>query len=141
MKQQLHFPSAKKIAKKLVMHNDERIDNYYWLNDRENQEVIAYWEQENAYYESVTSDTNDLKEELFIEMKSRIKEDDSSVPYKHNGYWYATRFEVGKEYPIYTRRFETEDAPEEIMVDCNVMAKGFDYFNLGGLSVSPNNDL
>lgn len=141
MKQQLHFPSAKKIAKKLVMHNDERIDNYYWLNDRENQEVIAYLEQENAYYESVTSDTNDLKEELFIEMKSRIKEDDSSVPYKHNGYWYATRFEVGKEYPIYTRRFETEDAPEEIMVDCNVMAKGFDYFNLGGLSVSPNNDL
>lgn len=141
MKQQFPSPVAKKIAKKLVKHHDERIDDYYWLNDRENPEVIAYLEQENAYYESVTSDTHDLKEKLFEEMKSRIKEDDSSVPYKYNGYWYATRFEVGKEYPIYTRRFETEDAPEEIMVDCNVMAEGFEYFNLGGLSVSPNNDL
>src|SRR5690606_17011971 len=141
MKQQFLSPVAKKIAKKLVKHHDERIDDYYWLNDRENPEVIAYLEQENAYYESVTSDTHDLKEKLFEEMKSRIKEDDSSVPYKYNGYWYATRFEVGKEYPIYTRRFETEDAPEEIMVDCNVMAEGFEYFNLGGLSVSPNNDL
>lgn len=141
MKQRLPSPSAKKIARKLVKHHDERIDNYYWLNDRENPEVIAYLEQENAYYEAVTADTNDLKEELFMEMKSRIKEDDSSVPYKYNGYWYATRFEIGKEYPVYSRRFEKEDAPEEIMVDCNLLAEGFEYFNLGGLSVSPNNDL
>lgn len=141
MKQQFLPPSAKKITKKLVKHNDERIDDYYWLNDRENPEVIAYLEQENAYYEAVTADTKDLKEQLFQEMKSRIKEDDSSVPYKYNGYWYATRYEIGKEYPIYSRRFETEDAPEEIMIDCNLMAQGFDYFSLGGLSISPNNDL
>jgi len=77
MKQQFPSPVAKKIAKKLVKHHDERIDDYYWLNDRENPEVIAYLEQENAYYESVTSDTHDLKEKLFEEMKSRIKEEDS----------------------------------------------------------------
>jgi len=141
MKQQFLSPSAKKITRKLVKHNDERIDDYYWLNDRENPEVIAYLEQENAYYESVTADTKDLREELFMEMKSRIKEDDSSVPYKYNGYWYATRYEIGKEYPIFTRRFETEDALEEIMFDCNLMAEGFEYFNLGGLSISPDNDL
>ncbi|HLT51894.1 MAG TPA: S9 family peptidase [Arenibacter sp.] len=141
MKQQFLSPSAKKITRKLVKHNDERIDDYYWLNDRENPEVIAYLEQENAYYESVTADTKDLREELFMEMKSRIKEDDSSVPYKYNGYWYATRYEIGKEYPIFIRRFETEDALEEIMFDCNLMAEGFEYFNLGGLSISPDNDL
>ncbi|HUH47190.1 MAG TPA: hypothetical protein VLZ54_08570, partial [Arenibacter sp.] len=141
MKQQFLPPSAKKIAKELVKHKDVRVDDYYWLNDRENPEVLAYLEQENAYYESVTADTNDLKEQLFQEMKSRIKEDDSSVPYKYNGYWYATRYEIGKEYPIFTRRYGTEDAPEEIMIDCNEMAEGFEYFSLGGLSVSPNNDL
>ena len=141
MKQQFLPPTAKKIAKKLVKHNDERTDDYYWMNDRENPEVLAYLEQENAYYEAVTADTNDLKEELFQEMRSRIKEDDSSVPYRYNDYWYATRYEIGKEYPIYTRRFGTENGREEIMVDCNQMAQGFEYFNLTGLSVSPNNEL
>lgn len=141
MQQQLLPPGLKKEPKELTLHGDTRVDPYYWLNDRENPEVIAYLEQENAYYESLTSHTNDLKEELFQEMKARIKEDDSSVPYKYNGYWYSTRFEVGKEYPIFTRRFKKEDAPEEIMVDCNRMAEGFDYFNLGGLAVSPNNKM
>lgn len=141
MQQKLLPPTLKKLAKELTKHGDTRIDPYYWLNDRENPEVIAYLEQENAYYESITEHTNDLKEQLFQEMKSRIKEDDSSVPYKYNGYWYATRFELGKEYPIFTRKFKTEDAPEEIMVDCNIMAKGFDYFNLGGLAISPDNKL
>lgn len=141
MQQQLLPPKLKKQPKLLKAHEDTRVDPYYWLNDREDPEVIAYLEQENDYYESLTAHTNDLKEELFQEMKSRIKEDDSSVPYKYNGYWYATRFEVGKEYPIFTRRYQMEDAPEEIMVDCNLMAQGYDYFNLGGLSVSPNNKL
>ncbi|MCM4168152.1 Dipeptidyl aminopeptidase BI [Arenibacter antarcticus] len=141
MQQQLLPPSLKKVAKELTKHGDTRVDPYYWLNDREDPEVIAYLEQENAYYESLTEHTNELKEQLFQEMKSRIKEDDSSVPYKYNGFWYSTRFEIGKEYPIFTRRYQLEDAPEEIMVDCNDMAKGYDYFNLGGLSVSPNNKL
>lgn len=141
MQKQLVPPSPKKVPKKLTMHGDTRVDPYYWLNDRENLEVIEYLEQENEYYESLTFHTNELKEQLFLEMKSRIKEDDSSVPYKYNEFWYATRFEKGKEYPIFTRRFKVENAPEQIMVDCNSMATGFDYFNLGGLSVSPNNKL
>ncbi|SMG26826.1 S9 family peptidase [Arenibacter troitsensis] len=141
MQRESKTPRAKKIEKRLTKHNDVRIDDYYWLNERENPEVIAYLEEENAYYEAMTSHTQELKDSLFLEMKSRIKEDDSSVPYKFNGYWYATRYEVGKEYPIFTRRFEKEDAEEEIMFNCNLMAEGFDYFNLGGLSVSPNNEL
>lgn len=141
MQRELKTPSAKKIKKQLIKHNDVRIDDYYWLNERENPEVIAFLEQENAYYEAMTSHTKELKDSLFIEMKARIKEDDSSVPYKFNGYWYATRYEVGKEYPIFTRRFEKEDAEEEIMFNCNHMAEGLDYFNLGGLSISPNNEL
>ncbi|MEG3658798.1 S9 family peptidase [Arenibacter palladensis] len=141
MQRELKAPSATKIEKRLIKHNDVRIDDYYWLNERENPEVIAFLEQENAYYEAMTSHTQELKDSLFLEMKSRIKEDDSSVPYKFNNYWYATRYEVGKEYPIFTRRFENEDAEEEIMFNCNLMAEGFDYFNLGGLSVSPNNEL
>ncbi|MEQ8217731.1 MAG: S9 family peptidase [Arenibacter sp.] len=141
MQRELKAPSAKKIEKQLIKHKDIRIDDYYWLNERENPEVIAFLEQENAYYESMTAHTQELKDSLFLEMKSRIKEDDSSVPYKFNGYWYATRYEVGKEYPIFTRRFEKEDAEEEIMFNCNLMAKGLDYFNLGGLSISPNNEL
>ena len=141
MQRELKAPSAKKIEKQLIKHNDVRIDDYYWLNERENPEVIAFLEQENAYYEAMTAHTNELKDSLFLEMKSRIKEDDSSVPYKFNGYWYATRYEVGKEYPIFTRRFEKEDAEEEIMFNCNLMAEGLDYFNLGGLSISPNNEL
>lgn len=141
MQRELKTPSAKKIEKQLIKHNDVRIDDYYWLNERENPEVIAFLEQENAYYEAMTAHTKELKDSLFTEMKSRIKEDDSSVPYKFNGYWYATRYEVGKEYPIFTRRFEKEDAEEEIMFNCNHMAEGLDYFNLGGLSISPNNEL
>lgn len=141
MQRELKTPSAKKIEKQLIKHNDVRIDDYYWLNERENPEVIAFLEQENAYYEAMTAHTKELKDSLFTEMKARIKEDDSSVPYKFNGYWYATRYEVGKEYPIFTRRFEKEDAEEEIMFNCNHMAEGLDYFNLGGLSISPNNEL
>ena len=141
MQREFKAPSAKKIEKQLIKHDDVRIDNYYWLNERENPEVIAFLEQENAYYEALTVQTNDLKETLFQEMKTRIKEDDSSVPYKFNGYWYATRYEVGKEYPIFARRFEKEDAAEEIMFNCNVLAEGFEYFSLGGLSISPSNEL
>ncbi len=134
-------PRARKIPKKLSIHGDTRIDPYYWLNDRENPEVIAYLEQENAYYEEATAHTKDFQEDLFIEMKSRIKEDDMSVPYKQNGFWYATRFETGKEYPIYARKPGTLDADEEILFDCNLLAKEHEYFNLRGISVSPDNTL
>ena len=132
-------PVAEKKPKTLSIHGDDRIDNYYWMNDREDPEVIDYLNAENEYYEESTSHTKAFQNELFEEMKSRIKEDDSSVPYKLNGYWYQVKYETGKDYPIYTRRKGSMDAEEEIMFDCNEMAEGHSYFNLGGVSVSPDN--
>ena len=134
-------PVAKKVPKELIIHNDTRIDDYYWMNDREDSEVIAHLEKENAYYNKLTAHTKDFQTSLFEEMKSRIKEDDSSVPYKQNGYWYVSRFETGKEYPIYSRHKGSLDAPEEIMFNCNEMAEGHEFFNLGGIAISPDNKL
>ena len=134
-------PVAKKIPEKLENHGDTRIDYYYWMKDRENPEVIAHLEAENAYYKSLTDHTKDFQNRLFDEMKSRIKEDDASVPYKQNGYWYITRYEMGKEYPIYSRKKETLDADEEIMFNGNEMAEGHEYFSIGGIAISPDNKL
>ncbi|HLV39216.1 S9 family peptidase [Xanthomarina sp.] len=134
-------PKAKKIPKKLIAHNDVRIDNYYWLNHREDQEVLDYLEAENSYTKGMMKHTEKLQEQLFEEMKSRIKEDDQSVPYKLNGYWYITKFEKGKDYPIYSRKKGTLDAPEELLFDCNEMAKSYAYFSLGSISISQDNTL
>ena len=134
-------PKAKQMTKELSMHEDVRQDPFYWLNERENPEVIAYLEAENAYYDSNTAHTKVFQTALFEEMKSRIKKDDSSVPYKYNGYWYITRYEKGKDYPVYTRKKETLSAKEELLFDCNEMAKGHAYFNLRGLNISPDNSL
>ncbi len=135
----MEAPTATKKDTVLEKHGDKRIDSYYWLNDRENPEVIAYLNAENEYYQAMTAHTKDFQKSLFDEMKARIKEDDSSVPYFSNGYYYITRYEKGKDYPIYSRKKGTLDAPEEIMFDCNEMAKGKSYFNLGGLNVSEDN--
>lgn len=135
------FPLAKKKPKQLEIHNDIRIDNYYWLNDREDAEVINYLNEENAYTKSVLKHTEPFQKELFEEMKGRIKEDDESVPYKLNGYWYITKYEKGKGYPIYTRKKGSLEAEEELLFDCNEMAKGHAYFRLGGISVSPDNTM
>ncbi len=132
-------PVAKIRPKKLEKFGDVRIDNYFWLNDRKNPEVIDYLNKENSYYEKMTAHTKVFQKELFEEMKARIKEDDESVPYLYNGYYYITRFETGKDYPIYSRKKESLSAKEEIMFDCNVLAKGHSYFQLGGLSISPDN--
>lgn len=139
--QTMQTPKAKKIEKKLEMHGDIRIDDYYWLNDRENPEVIKYLEDENAYTKAQLKDTEEFQKSLFEEIKGRIKEDDESVPYKYNGYWYITRYVKGGEYPIHSRKKETLDAREEILFDVNEMAKGFNYYNLNGLNVSENNQL
>lgn len=139
--QTMQTPKAKKIEKKLEMHGDIRIDDYYWLNDRENPEVIKYLEDENAYTKAQLKDTEAFQKSLFEEIKGRIKEDDESVPYKYNGYWYITRYVKGGEYPIHSRKKETLDAKEEILFDVNEMAKGFNYYNLNGLNVSENNQL
>ncbi|WP_348811251.1 S9 family peptidase [Flavobacterium maritimum] len=132
-------PKAKIIPKSLKKHKEVRIDNYFWMNERENPEVIDYLNQENAYYEAMTAHTKDFQKELFEEMKGRIKEDDQSVPYLYNGYYYITRFEKGQDYPIYSRKKESLSANEEILFNCNDLAKGHSYFQLGGLSVSPDN--
>ena len=132
-------PLANKIPKELKIHGDVRVDEFYWLNDRENPEVIDYLNKENDYYKQETKHTKNFQEDLFEEMKSRIKKDDSSVPYKYNGYWYITKYEKGKDYPIYTRKKESLDSIEELLFDCNIMAKDHSYFRLVGLNISPNN--
>ena len=134
-------PVAKKIPKSLEKHGDVRIDNYYWMNDRKDQAVLDYLDAENAYYQKMTAHTKDFQDSLFQEMKSRIKEDDSSVPYKLNGYWYKTKYETGKEYPMYFRSKDTLDNKDELMFDVNIMAEGHDFFNLRGISIGPNNKL
>ncbi|NNM18243.1 MAG: S9 family peptidase [Croceitalea sp.] len=136
----LEAPKAKKIPEKLEIHGDVRIDDYYWLNNREDPEVIAYLEAENAYYNEKTAHTKAFQEELFKEMKGRIKEDDASVPYKKNGYYYYTRYETGKEYPIHCRKTESLDTPEIIMLNVNELAAEHEFFNLRGISVSDNNE-
>ena len=141
LKTTLQIPLAAKKPKKLVKHKDVRIDNYYWMNDKKNPEVIAYLNAENDYTKQVMQHTEAFQKELFEEMKGRIKEDDTSVPYKLNGYWYITRYEIGQDYPIYTRKKETLDAPEEILFDCNEMSKGFAFFNLGSMAISPDNTM
>lgn len=137
----MQAPIAKKIEKKLEKHGDIRIDNYYWLNDRENPEVIDYLNQENEYTKAVLQPTEELQTKLFEEMKARIKEDDSSVPYKLNGYWYLTEYLKGKEYPIHKRRKDTLENTDEILFDVNTMAEGHSYYQLGGISMAPNNEL
>ncbi|WP_411767462.1 S9 family peptidase [Winogradskyella sp. A3E31] len=132
-------PVANKIPKELSIHNDIRVDNYFWMNDRENPKVIDYLNAENNYCDAKMSHTKAFQKSLFEEMKARIKEDDASVPYKYNGYWYITRFEKGKDYPVYTRKKDSLDNPEELLFDCNKMAEGHSYFKLVGISISPDN--
>ena len=134
-------PVAKIIPHTLSTHGQVRTDNYYWLNQRENPEVIEYLNQENDYYQKSTAHTSAFQKDLFEEMKARIKEDDESVPYFYNGYFYITRFEKGKDYPIHSRKKGNLEAKEEILFDCNEMAKGFTYFNLAGLSISEDNTM
>ncbi len=134
-------PKAKMIPKVLEIHGDKRIDNYYWLNQREDQEVIDYLNAENDYTEAMMAHTKELQEELFNEIVGRIKQTDMSVPYFDNGYHYYTRFEEGKEYALYCRKKGSLKQPEEVMMDVNIMAKGYDFYQVGGMAVSDNNEL
>lgn len=132
-------PVAKKIQKKLVIHGQERIDNYYWLNERENPAVMEYLHAENAYRGAMMAGSADLQKSLYDEIVGRIKQIDESVPYLDNGYFYYHRYLKGQEYPIYARKKDAPDAPEEILIDGPEMARGLDYFHVTGLSVSENN--
>jgi oligopeptidase B len=118
-----------------------RNDDYYWLRDdkREDKAMLAYLNAENAYTDAVLAPTKPLQEKLYSEIVGRIKQDDASVPYRERGYWYYTRFETGKDYPIQARRKGTMEAPEEILLDVNEMAEGKSYFNVGTGEVSQDN--
>lgn len=101
---EIPLPIAKKIPVVLEKHGDKRVDNYFWMNQRDHEDVLAYLNAENDYNDAMTAHTKAFQQQLFEEMKSRIKETDESVPYKYNGYWYITRYEGKKDYPIYTRK-------------------------------------
>ncbi len=138
---QMKAPTAKKIPKELTLHNHSRTDNYFWLNERENPEVISYLEAENEYTKNILQHTEAFQEKIFDEIVGRIKQTDMSVPYLLNGYFYYTRYEEGKEYPIYCRKNGSLDNTEEIMLNVNEMAEGYSYFNVGSWEVSSNNKL
>ena len=116
------------------------MDEYYWLRDdtRENKEMLAHLAAENAWTDAQLAPIKPLKDKLYAEIIGRIKQDDSSVPYRKGGYWYYTRYETGLEYPIHARRRGTMGAPEEILLNVNEMAKGHDFFDVAELSVSPD---
>lgn len=133
-------PRAAQIPHEIITHGHTRTDKYYWLKERENPEVIAYLNAENDYLEKVMAPVKGLREELFNEMKGRIREDDESVPYKDGNYLYYTRFVTGGEYPVYCRK-KVGSETEEVMLDGNEMAAGSAYFHVGGMEVSDNGRL
>ena len=138
------LPSPPKAAIRphaMTMHGHTRIDNYYWLNERENPEVLAYLEAENQYADACLKHTEPLQEQLFKEITSRIKQDDNSVPIKIRDYYHYTRFEEGKEYPIYCRKKHSLEAEEEVILDGNVLAEGHAFFEIGEVSLSEDDRL
>ena len=131
----MHAPVALKKPKVHEIHGDTRQDPYFWMNDRENPEVIDYLNEENAYRTFVMKETEGFQENLFQELKGRIKEEDLSVPYRLDGYFYYSRFEKGNEHPIFCRKEGSLEAAEEIILNVNDLAKGHSYYQVGGLSV------
>ena len=136
-------PSAARKPHHVTSPHGTREDEYYWLRDdkRENPEMLAYVQAENAYADAALAHVKPLEEKVYQEIIGRLQQDDSSVPYLMNGYWYFRRFETGKEYPIFSRRKDGKDAPEEILLDLNELAKGRDFFDVGAIAISPNSQL
>ena len=134
-------PIAIKKPQLLEIHGHQRQDPYYWMNNRENQEVIDYLNAENTYLKEVMKPTEGLQKQLFEEMKGRIKEQDESVPYFKSGYFWYSRFEKGSEYPVYCRKFGSLEAAEEIILDVNILAEGKSYFQVGQATCSTNQQL
>ncbi|WP_337042005.1 S9 family peptidase [Emticicia sp. 17c] len=134
-------PVAKTQPKPMSIHGHTRIDNYYWLNNPEDPEVLAYLNAENDYLDKVMAPIKPLEEKLFQEMKSRIKEQDESVPVKDGDYYYYNRFIEGGEYAIYCRKQGNLNAPEEILLDGNKLGKGKPYFSIGGYEITDNEEI
>ncbi|MGV2829270.1 S9 family peptidase [Myxosarcina sp. GI1(2024)] len=141
MTQQTTPPIAAKHPHELVTHGDKRIDNYYWLRQQENSQVIAYLKAENDYTAAKMQHTEGLQKSLYDEMLSRIKETDLSVPYRIKDYFYYSRTEEGKDYSILCRKYQSLDAAEEILLDQNELAAGKEFFSLGVSSISPNQQI
>ena len=137
----LHPPMAQTIPATLEEHGRSRIDPFYWLSQRDDPDVMTYLEEENDYAREVMAHRATFEEILFQEIKGRIKQTDLSVPYKLDDYYYYTRYEEGKEYPLYCRKRETFDAREELMLDVNALAEGHEFFAIGGTAVSFAQDL
>ncbi len=134
-------PSPKKVPHQMTIHGDTRTDDFYWLNDRENPEVIAYLEAENEYLEEQLGSLKSLRKDLYTEMISRIKQTDMSVPYRQNGYMYQTKYSEGEEYPNYVRTLIQDGAAEEEVLNVNILASEHSFYQTGSLTVSPNNQL
>ena len=143
-------PDAEQIPKELVSHGDVRLDNYYWMKltdqqknaaepDEQTRKVISYLEAENTYLKTSMAHTEELQEKLYEEIIGRIKQTDESVPYFKNGYWYYSRYEEGKEYPIYCRKKGAMDAAEQVMLNVNEYGDKHEFVSVGGLDVSPDN--
>ena len=137
----MHPPVAKIVPKTMSLNGDTRVDNYFWLRDRNDPDTIKYLEDENRYTESVMKHTDRLQSKLYSEILGRIKQTDLSVPTKRGNYFYYTRTEEGKQYPIYCRKRGSLDAKEEVLLDGNVMAEGKKYFRVGNFVSSPNHRL
>lgn len=134
-------PVAPVVPKTLTIHGDTRTDNYYWMNDRDDPRVTDYLKAENSYLDTVMSSAQELRKKLYEEMRGRIMETDASVPYLRNGYYYYTRFEKGKEYPIHCRKKGSPEAAEEVLLNVNDLAVGHAYYQVAGVNVSPDNKL
>lgn len=134
-------PVAEKFDTVLEIHGHQRIDPYYWMNNRENPAVIAYLEAENAYLNATMAHTENFQQALFEELKGRIKQDDTTAPFLKNGYYYYVRYTTGAEYPVYCRKPGSQEAEEEVMLDVNLLAKPHPYFNVGDYNVSLDNRL
>jgi len=137
-------PVAEKIPKTLKIHGYEIVDNYAWMRDRnekKDQKVIDYLNAENAYTEHHMGKHQGLVDKLYGEMLGRIKQDDSSVPYKLGNYWYFTKTEEGKQYPVYLRSKTRDGKDPQVLIDQNDLAKGFEYFSIGYMAVSEDGNL
>jgi len=134
-------PVARRHPVEHVIHNDRRIDPYAWLHEKENPEVIAYLNAENAYTDSVLNGTEALQEKIYQEMLGRIQQTDMSVPYRLRGYLYFSRTEEGKQYSIHLRKRDAENAADELLLDLNALAQGHSFLGMGSFDVSDDNEL
>ena len=132
------YPIAPKKPKEITQHGQTRIDDYFWLRYKEDPEVLKYLHAEQDYLEEVTQHTKPLQETLFLEMKGRIKEDDASAPEKDGEYFYYTRYEPGKQYPLYCRKKGSPNSPEELLLDQNTLTGDNNFCRIGAFAVSPD---